>query len=58
MNRINDLVEAVKARIELEGADVNNTESALKALDSTVAPEFCKRIYLKYIASQASTKAE
>lgn len=54
MNRINGLIEAVKARIEREGANVNNVNASLAALDSTVAPECCKQIYLKYIANQSN----
>lgn len=58
MSRISGLIEAVKARIEREGANINNVTASLAALDSTVAPECCKRIYLKHIANQPSAEAK
>lgn len=58
VSRISGLIEAVKARIEREGANINNVTASLAALDSTVAPECCKRIYLKHIANQTSAEAE
>lgn len=57
INRIKNWIEAIEAKILLEGYQLDNPIHALLALKNTVAPEVNYRVYSTYLKHKGSSDA-